>query len=888
MNHDVIPDNWILPNRIGFNYDIYKKFNPEIYDKKRELKCKDDDLCKTVNLFNHQSIVKDYIQIDSPYRGILLYHMLGSGKSASAIAASEGYMNKKRIFVLSPASLATNFQGEILKISQIGLNLKKDWYLIKIDPTKEVLKLLLEKYAIDKSIIKKNNLVWIPIYEDDIPNAVIIKKIPDNDDKSLITETINHIIKNRYTFISYNGLNQKIVNTYKDSFTNSFVIIDEIHNFISRVISGSKTARQIYNYILSAKDTKVILLSGTPIINNPFEIATLINLIRGPMIIYQLSLLKTSILPPLQLILDNINKDTISSFIDEINIDNESRVISVSLLPKGYKKKDEGYLNIIKENWGISIDKVIENIIKILNNIKGVKISVKHTSQNYYALPNQKDEFNDVFIDNADEDNPKITNTDLFMRRILGTVSYFKSEDSKLFPTVLPEVIKYINMTNHQLINYSDVRKKERGMDNNKKNVMDDKTSVYRAFSRMVCNFAFPENIKRLYPHDIRKMLKKEIDVEEEVEKEDDDEEEDKKIKEPVVKADNEYENELKEAMTKLLKSDALEKDNLENLYSPKFAKMYEDIENSPGSVLVYSQFRSVEGLGIFTEILNKNGYKEIELKKSDKNYIFADSDIFNTKYDNKRYIIFNQDKEKTNILKNLFNGEYDLLPETLKDNLPTDNNQLYGKIVKIFCITASGAEGISLKNVRRVLITEPYWNNVRLNQVIGRAIRTGSHVNLPKKDQNVQVFKYIMKFTKEQMDADFTLKTLDKSKTTDEHIEEVAFKKENIINQFLNMLKSSSFDCIINSKQNKPLENGYKCYNWAIGVNNNELAFTNNYKDDYKIMQHKKYQVKKNNKGQVVSHKNKKYVIIDKKVYDYFSYINSGVLVPINLSEIK
>ena len=67
-------------------------------------------------------------------------------------------------------------------------------------------------------------------------------------------------------------------------------------------------------------------------------------------------------------------------------------------------------------------------------------------------------------------------------------------------------------------------------------------------------------------------------------------------------------------------------------------------------------------------------------------------------------------------------------------------------------------------------------------------------------------------------------------------------------------MLKASSFDCIINSNKNKPLEDGYKCYNWALGANPNELSYTDNYKDDYKIMQHTKMQIKKTGKGKVIS----------------------------------
>jgi len=229
----------------------------------------------------------------------------------------------------------------------------------------------------------------------------------------------------------------------------------------------------------------------------------------------------------------------------------------------------------------------------------------------------------------------------------------------------------------------------------------------------------------------------------------------------------------------------------------------------------------------------------------------------------------------------NLFNGDFKNLPNEVIKVLPEDLNQLYGKIVKLFCITASGAEGISLKNVRAVLITEPYWNNIRIDQVIGRAIRSCSHENLPLKDRNVVVYRYIMKFTKTQLEKDYSIQTLDKGITTDEHILLMANKKMAIVNQFLKMLKASSFDCIINSYQNKPLENDYRCYSWALGVNKNDLAFTSNIKDDFKIMKHKKFQIAKKGKGRVVSKKGIKYVEIDGKIYNYYSYINAGILIP-------
>ena len=94
MNIEVKTNDWILPNRVGYNKYIYNTFHPSKYSKKKtEASCDcTKDSCELdvskVSLFPQQRIIKDYMQIDSPYRGILLYHELGSGKSAASIAAA--------------------------------------------------------------------------------------------------------------------------------------------------------------------------------------------------------------------------------------------------------------------------------------------------------------------------------------------------------------------------------------------------------------------------------------------------------------------------------------------------------------------------------------------------------------------------------------------------------------------------------------------------------------------------------------------------------------------------------------------------------------------------------------------------------------------------------
>jgi hypothetical protein len=68
--------------------------------------------------------------------------------------------------------------------------------------------------------------------------------------------------------------------------------------------------------------------------------------------------------------------------------------------------------------------------------------------------------------------------------------------------------------------------------------------------------------------------------------------------------------------------------------------------------------------------------------------------------------------------------------------------------------ISGAGAEGISLNCVRQVHILEPYWNYIRIDQVLGRAIRMLSHIGndaddplLPPDKRNVEQFLYLSVF---------------------------------------------------------------------------------------------------------------------------------------------
>ena len=60
-----------------------------------------------------QQFVSQYINPDTPYKGVLVYHRIGAGKTCTAIRIGEEWKGKKKIIVVLPASLKGNFRSEL-------------------------------------------------------------------------------------------------------------------------------------------------------------------------------------------------------------------------------------------------------------------------------------------------------------------------------------------------------------------------------------------------------------------------------------------------------------------------------------------------------------------------------------------------------------------------------------------------------------------------------------------------------------------------------------------------------------------------------------------------------------------------------------------------------
>lgn len=315
-------------------------------------------------------------------------------------------------------------------------------------------------------------------------------------------------------------------------------------------------------------------------------------------------------------------------------------------------------------------------------------------------------------------------------------------------------------------------------------------------------------------------------------------------------KGDESYKDAILRAKRCLIEfaSDNLRIDNPEGLaiLSSKYVAMLKNIQDAPGSSLVYSQFLDMEGIGIFRIVMDINGYAPIEIVPSDEGgYKFSDRTIssFGKGSLQPRYITFSgaeaEDVRKMGL--DVFNARFNELPENLSKVLLeagfTENDNKRGQICRCFCITSAGAEGLSLKNVRAVHIMEPYWNDVRLTQVKGRAIRIGSHLDLPIQDRNVSIYTYVTVYSNEAqksrsgpMKIDETVASKDsKSReyavkyglpieddmksytlTSDEYLLLISTIKKKVIDELQTVMKSAAIDCELNYAENK--DGTFKC----------------------------------------------------------------------------
>jgi hypothetical protein len=391
--------DWFLPNRYSVDDDDV------------DIKIDKDNLWK--KLMPQQKFIRDYMADHTPYRGIILYHGLGVGKSCASISAVELLLNNRQVYVFTPASLHKNYTEEIRKCVKKYSITTKHWKFISLNKLKK------SNYAdnlglVDNIIIKKHNGFWYSINdkESNFKNL-------ENDEKEEIMEQINNTIENKYNFIHYNGLSQKLIdkitkNNTINPFENNVVVIDEVHNFISPVSNKSKISMQLYELLYTALNIKIICLTGTPIINRPYELSLLINLVKGQNLIHIFKLTK---IPENKELIKSIEMLKTHEYIDNVEYDAENNQFLIQLYPVGFKKSASSPKVKIDGN-ALSREDIINNIKEDLKN-NGIVLAPLVKEKSLSVLPFSENDFNPIFI----EGDTNMINKELFARKSLGAVS---------------------------------------------------------------------------------------------------------------------------------------------------------------------------------------------------------------------------------------------------------------------------------------------------------------------------------------------------------------------------------------------------------------------------------------------------------------------------------
>ena len=159
---------------------------------------------------------------------------------------------------------------------------------------------------------------------------------------------------------------------------------------------------------------------------------------------------------------------------------------------------------------------------------------------------------------------------------------------------------------------------------------------------------------------------------------------------------------------------------------------------------IVYSAFKS-KGINLV----------KTELDKEDISYVEITGDSGNS-------------EDRQNIVK-IFNSEDPSSP-------------------KVLFITQAGSEGIDMKGTRNIILMEASWNEAREEQVIGRSIRCGSHLHLPKNERHVNIYRlYLQKSGKGH-----------KFKSSDMILKKMKEDKQKEINIFLDKLRAISIENLV------------------------------------------------------------------------------------------
>ena len=720
---------------------------------------KSEEMCnKEFSLMPHQTFVRNFLSLHTPYNALLLFHGLGSGKTCSAIGiAEEARQYQKQI---SNVKTKTLFSGKICIVASPSV--QKNFRLQLFDQRK--LKQVNGQWNLH-TCVGENFLHEI--------NPMNIK----NQSYEKVVNTIQSIINDSYVFIGYRELTNKLYkvihpqNESKDEaqnekirekrirkyIDNSLFIIDEFHNIRNTDDKKDKILVEMLLQITKHCDYfRLLLLSATPMYNSPQEVVWFTNLLNA---VDKRSKIKASDIFDKN---DNLLESGSGLFQQPSSDEKGDQLL---------KRKLNGYVSYVRgENpytfpyrlYPMDFINMNASINAENQSIDPLEAAVK---ENYINIIENKPELqmNNTPLETG------IQHMDLYTHSMEDYQTTGYNYVMEYMKQNMSDGEDYSRFENMESFGYTFLQKPLEAL-----NIvfpvegLQDMINNSEYKSETIKQLIGVSGLKRAMSHKIDKETNSVYDYQ-------------YKIDTPIF-----------------------HQDHIGN-YSHKIAKITKLIkQGAQGIIMVYSHYLSA-GIIPMALALEEMGFARYSSSKQAKS-LFAEShprpkvdgltmktmdeyDITSRPFKQARYVMITGEKELS--ANNIEDLKYITHPENAD-----------GSRVKVVLITRAAAEGLDFKNIRQTHLMEPWYNTNRSEQIIGRSVRNNSHCDLELNQRNVEIYFH-------------STTPVEEKETVDLYIYRYAEMKAMKIGRVTRLLKEVATDCLLNhdqtnfteTKMNKELE---------------------------------------------------------------------------------
>ena len=277
ITKDIMKQNYTYPSPSDkdFLYKIYKK--REFYyhkqadrpnlDNYNDIKEYRDNICSgSFSLSSHQSFLSNFINPDTPYKGVLVFHGTGTGKSCAAIAIAEKFKDmvqkyNTKIYVLVPSTVVReNWKNELLFCTAETYLKYQDKTVYMNSQQKNKAK----KNALNEALQFYRFMGYKSFYRKVLGEKIIDRKTT-NDNKTKVS----------YRKTDEGEFERDISVDRIYNLNNSVIIVDEAHH-----LTNNSYGDALSKIIKESSNLRIILLTATPMKNAATDIIELINFIR--------------------------------------------------------------------------------------------------------------------------------------------------------------------------------------------------------------------------------------------------------------------------------------------------------------------------------------------------------------------------------------------------------------------------------------------------------------------------------------------------------------------------------------------------------------------------------------------------------------------------------